>query len=445
MSVKKLRRLPLAAAALVACVGAQAEYQSPDGNFRMSGFGTLGAVRSSTDDAIFNYPGQGGGATKRESLNPDSKIAVQGTYKFSPAVSATAQVMTKYDAEGQYVPSIEWAFAKWQATPGLAFRAGRMGAPYFMISDFRDVGYANTTVRPNIDVYGQVPVSQFEGADASYQWNLGETTLTATLWGGDSKSDFTGVVNQSPLPNGPVNVDIKHQVGLNLLADAGNGWSFRVGHSQGKLSLASDSGTALASGASNLAAQLAALGAPAAPIVSGLNGVNALVNPNGVNASFTGVGVAYDQDNWVASAEYTKRKTDSYVSDTTGWYGLLGYRVGKFTPYAGLSKVTTNRRSDDPVVYNSQVDQLTGGNLGAIKGGVDAVLNVQKLDQKTSTLGVRWDVISNVAIKAQWDRISKPADANGMFLDPAPMTSSSDFLANQKSINVLTLSVDFVF
>jgi hypothetical protein len=81
MSEKKLRHLPLAAAALVACVSAQAEYQSPDGKFRLSGFGTIGVVRNGTDDAEFNYPGQLGGATKRASLNPDSKIAVQGTYK----------------------------------------------------------------------------------------------------------------------------------------------------------------------------------------------------------------------------------------------------------------------------------------------------------------------------------------------------------------------------
>ncbi|MGM3021133.1 hypothetical protein ACS2UM_27095, partial [Bacillus cereus group sp. BC317] len=86
-------------------------------------------------------------------IHPDSKVAIQGTQTFTNTVSATAQIMTKYDAEGDYIPKFEWAFAKWQAMPGLNIRAGRMGAPYFMISDFRDVGYANTPVRPNLDVY----------------------------------------------------------------------------------------------------------------------------------------------------------------------------------------------------------------------------------------------------------------------------------------------------
>src|SRR6185437_3518857 len=132
MSVNKLRRLPLAAAALVACVSAQAEYQSPDGNFRMSGFGTLGAVHNSTNDVRFNYPGQGSGAGTAWNTSPDSKLAVQGTYKITPSVSATTQVMTKYDATASYEPKVDWAFVKWQALPSVTVRGGRMGAPFFM-------------------------------------------------------------------------------------------------------------------------------------------------------------------------------------------------------------------------------------------------------------------------------------------------------------------------
>ncbi len=194
MSEKKLRRLPLAAAALVTCMSAQADYQSPDGNFRMSGFGTVGAVHSSTNDVKFNYPGQGGGAGTAWNTSPDSKLAVQGSYKITPSVSATVQVMSKYDAYGSYEPKVDWAFAKWQALPSLTVRGGRMGAPFFMISDFRDVGYANTPIRPPLDVYGQVPVSQFEGADATYQWALGSsTTVNATVFAGDAASKHRGI------------------------------------------------------------------------------------------------------------------------------------------------------------------------------------------------------------------------------------------------------------
>ncbi|MGC4060321.1 MAG: hypothetical protein QM749_05515 [Aquabacterium sp.] len=488
MSVNKLRRLPLAAAALIACASAQADYTSPDGNFRMSGFGTLGAVRSSTDDAIFNYPGQGGGATKHGSLDPDSKIAVQGTYKFAPTVSATSQVMTKYDADGQYVPNIEWAFAKWQATPGLSVRAGRMGAPYFMISDFRDVGYANTTVRPNIDVYGQVPVSQFEGADLSYQMPLGSTTLTSTLWGGDSKAQYA-----SSLTTTPTDVVIKRQVGLNFQLELTEGLTLRLGRSHGKLSINSTSGDQLIASARQLAVASAKYAAGAPTVAAGLSGLgqtaraaqvtNAIAGAQadavgfnqiadtftteGVDASFTGIGLAYDQDNWVANAEFTKRKTKSFITDTTGWYGMVGYRIAKFTPYVGFSKIKTDRRSQNTIQSNALVATGTNsptfaafdgaaaavnGNTPLLSASADALLSTQAHDQHTSTLGVRWDATSSLAIKAQLDHIIKPdssssgAGSVGWLLVADPTSANGRaFTYSKRTINVVTLSVDFVF
>ena len=70
-----------------------------------------------------------------------------------------------------------------QVTPGIALRAGRMGAPFFAVSDFRDVGFANVALRPPTDVYNQVPVSHFDGADASYQTNTSIGTVTGQLEG----------------------------------------------------------------------------------------------------------------------------------------------------------------------------------------------------------------------------------------------------------------------
>lgn len=466
----------VALAALLVCASAHADYHSADGNFSLSGFGTLGVTRSSTDDAYFNYPGQGGGATKHASPDPDSKIAVQGTYKFSPTVSATAQVMTKYDAEGQYIPSMEWAFAKWQAMPGLSLRAGRMGAPFFMISDFRDVNYTSTAVRPNLEVYGQVPVSQFEGADASYELNLGSTTLTSSIWAGNTKANYA-----TALIGGPTDqITLKRALGVNVMADLGNGLTLRLGRSHGKLSIDSASARDVGSQAADLASYAQYYVDNAASVAGGVSGgtaaainaslagaqadatgfsqVNDLLNPQGVDSSFTGIGLGYDQDNWVASLEYTKRKTKSFIADTTGWYGLVGYRVGKFTPFVGYAKLTTDRTSANPVQSNALAD--SGGSdtnfdnaagavnayAAALADGVSTFMASQFVNQKTATLGVRWDVHSGMALKAQLDRITKDANSVGTFLIPDPSVPSGQaFTASKKVINVISLSVDFVF
>lgn len=398
-----------------------------------------------------NYPGQRGGATRHAKFDPDSKLAVQGTYKFAPTFSATTQVMTKFDGDGQYEPKVEWIFGKWQATPGLSIRAGRMGAPYFMISDFRDVGYANLAVRPQLEVYGQVSVSQFEGADISYQLNLGDTAITSSLWAGDSHTKYTSVLTKTSSV-----LDVKKTRGITVNADLGNGITLRGGHTRGEINVKNDSGTLLKAGAASaiLRGGLAVAGAGGTAALASLDGIYALVNPDADKATFNGIGATYDVDNWVVNAEFTKRKTKGFIADTTGWYAQVGYRLNQFTPYLGLAKISSDRRSANTVVRTN----IAGGdNLHPLYGvdvgmsnlyyGVQQTLNTQKLDQKTFTLGSRWDYSSNLALKFQWDRTSKPADAGGMFLAKSSDAelSTTSFTATKKTVHVFTLSADFIF
>lgn len=448
MSDKNLRRLPLAAAALLVCLSAQADYTSPDGKFRMSGFGTLGVSKTNNDEAKFNYPGQGGGSDKEYGLHPDTKVAVQGTYAVTDTISATAQVMTKYRAESAYVPEFEWAFLKWQATPGLTVRGGRMGAPFFMISDFRDVGYANTTVRPNLDVYGQVPVSSFEGLDVTYQFTAGPATMNATAYAGSASADFSSARRKSgdPIAPGVTELDpsrfkLKNLVGLNFTSEFDNGLTLRFGHSQGKISLSSPSVDAL----------LAGTAAPSAALLRAA--VNSTVVIDEEDVSFTGIGATYDSGTLVLSAEYTKRRSDSFISDTTGWYVNAGYRVGSFTPYVGVSrlKVDDANRSNPlsallPVGVTTAPQSPAQAQASVVARGVQGLLNVQKLTQRTVTAGVRWDFMPSAALKVQFDQVRKPADSYGLFYTTDPGTEDAkSFLREKRKVNVVTLSVDFVF
>ena len=456
----KLRHLPLAAAALVACSGAMAGYTSPDGTFSLSGFGTLGAASTTTDEALFVYPGQGGGAGRDLSLNPDTKIALQGTYKFAPTFSLTSQLMTKFDANGQYTPNVEWMFGKWQALPSLTLRAGRMGAPFFMVSDFRDVGFANTSVRPNLDVYGQVPFSSFEGADAAYQSNLGSVTLTSTLWAGNSKAKYASSLRSAGQPAEPAELLLKKTVGLNLVAETDGGFTFRVGHTQGKLSVNSASGSSVISYANAVNGAGTGL---SAPYPATLNSTHAsaianAVSTNDTDASFSGLGVSYDQNDIVLAAEFTKRKVKKgYIPDTKGWYALAGYRFGSLLPYVSISRLSV----EDPNVTAPSVLSLYGAAAqngsnpararaaaGGVYYGAPALLNTQKVNEDTKSIGVRWDASAGVALKAQFDHVNIPKYSNGLFLvaDPvAAIQGGNTHLNKAKDINVLSVSVDFIF
>ncbi|WP_298934318.1 hypothetical protein [uncultured Ramlibacter sp.] len=397
MIAKMYRLAPVAVAIFAFGASANAADESA---FTFSGFGTVGLTTTNTNDADYVIVGQPHGATKKASGEVDSKLGVQGTYKLNSTFSGTGQLLTKQNGDGNFKPELEWAYVKAQVSPTLALRAGRMGAPMFAVSDFRDVGYANVWLRPPQEVYGQVPISHIDGVDAVYQMPLGTSNVSAQVFAGQSSS----VYEHNDL-------DVKKLVGVNLVAELANGVSLRFGHAQGKLTLSHPAVNGLVSLLRTT------------PYASVGNQMDA--TDKGV--SFTGIGASYDQNNIIANFEYTKRRTDSFVPDTTGWYTTFGYRFGKFAPYVTLSQV----KQDDSNVVNT----VPGG---ALKTAVDYVLADQVLNQKTTALGVRWDAVRNVALKAQYEHV-RP-DGNGMFANVKP---GSGF--GKDAVNVFSVSADFVF
>lgn len=392
------RLLPLLLA--LAAGGASAA----DGMFSLSGFGTLGVVRTSTDDAQYGLFGQVRGADKDPSAEVDTKLGVQLGAKFNPMFSGTVQVLTKSNGKGNFNPAVEWAFLKAQVTPAFSLRAGRMGAPFFAVSDFRDVGFANTALRPPTDVYNQVPVSHFDGADASYQTNTAVGTLTGQLFGGKA-SDTSQRYK----------VDVKSMVGFNATLETDAGLTLRLGYAEGKLTVGNDA-------LNTLVKTLRAT-----PFAS----VGNQLDPNDSRSSFSGLGLTWDQGEWVVNAEYTQRRIKSFLADTDGWYVLVGHRFGTLTPYATVSEART---VDSNV--NNTIPAATA-QLTALKAAVDGIVAGQRHSQKTVALGARWDFARNLALKAQWENI-RP-EGRGYFI------ATNANWGNGKTVNVLSVALDTVF
>jgi hypothetical protein len=399
---------PILAAALAGACGlassaAHADALSWQPSYAFSGFGTIGYVQTNTDLAQFVSPGQSAGASKDGSFNPDSKIGGQVNAKANNVFSATVQAVSKYNSAGNWKPTIEWAFLKAQVTPELAVRAGRIGLPFYMVSDYLNVNYSNLWVRPPLDVYGQVSFSHFDGADAIYQTSLGSTTLTGQVFYGETNTPA------------PVRIHSHQQMGLNLTAEFDNGITLRLGRAQGKITVDSTS----LDGLIGILSQT--------PFAS----VGDELSVTKKSASFTGAGISYDHENFVGSAEFTKRKTESYISSTTGWSMTGGYRLGKFTPYAVVSKLKVDSSNVNDTI------PVGVPQLAALRAGVEGLLAGQNLAQKTDSIGVRWDAYKNVAVKAQYDHI-KPDGGPGLFEKVQAGFGTS-------AVSVYSVSVDFVF
>jgi len=391
--------------------------------FSFSGFGTIGVVQTNTDAGVYTTGTQYYGATKSADFGPDTKMGAQVDAKFNDMFSATVQVFSKQNAVGSYAPDIEWAFVKAKLGDGFDIRLGRIGAPFFMTSDFRNVGYTNTTVRTPVDVYAAVPVRYFDGGDVLYQHSFGDTILNAQLWGGSS----------STLVGQDTTIWLHNIIGVNVSLDTGP-VVFRIGRMQTRLN-ADGSGLAAFDG---LLSSLSAIGA--APGLGSLGDLSSALSLDDKFATFTGIGATLDVGHWVGSAEITKRQTESwYVSDTRGWYATLGYRVSTFTPYVSLSGRNTDSPTSAtaPAVPSYLPPQIQGA-VPVLIGAVNGLLGDES--EKTVAIGTRWDAGKNYDVKAEIQRISVPAGSSGAFSQIAGGRFASD-----TDVTVFSLCLDFVF
>jgi hypothetical protein len=395
-------------------------YAQDSSGVRISGFGSAALTWTNSDQAEFSRPNQASGAKKDLTTGIDSNLGLQADYAINSWLSVTGQGLVRKDAEDDFGAELSWAFAKAKINDELSVRAGRIGLPVFMISDYRNVGYANTFLRPPVELYSQVPFSSINGADITWQHSYGDTTVTAQLAYGGIESQLAGNT-----------VEAHGLSALNLVAEHGP-VTLRFGRADGKMTI-------------NTSASLNGLLAGLRNAGTGykfpqLNQLADDLQLNKKKASFTSAGLGLDWNNIVVQTEYAKRKTDSYVNDTSAWYVMAGYRFGKVLPYYIHSelKIDGVPANTVPLACPAGYPAACTPTMAVLRGGVNTLKNngIGQGEQTTDTIGVRWDFYRSVALKAQIDRV-RPQNGNGLFLAPQP--------GFKGPVTVGAVALDFVF
>ena len=386
----------------------------------ISGFGTLAVTRTDTDSAQFARPNQAAGASKSFRTGVDSNLGLQGSANLNSWLSATAQGLVRKDGEDDFGAELSWAFLKGKVNDNFSVRVGRMGLPVFMISDYRNVGFANFMLRPPAEVYAQVPINNIDGIDTTWQQSFGDTTVSAQLAIGRAKNDISSSAR-------PLHLETTNLVALNLVAEHGP-VNIRFGRADGKLTLNdSPSLNTLLSGlrAAGTGYRLSALGTLADNLAL-----------DHKKASFTSAGATMDWNNIVVQTEYAKRKTDSYVNDTDSWYFMAGYRFGHVLPYFNHAETKSVGRVSNsvPTACPAGYPAACTPTIRALSAGVDVLSTPVR--QSTDTIGVRWDFHSSLALKAQVDRV-RPSGNAGLLLRPTPGVTGP--------VTVGAVALDFVF
>lgn len=401
-----------------ACTQAWAADASIIPPIKVTGFGTAAMTWTDTDEAQYSRPNQISGVGKSPRTGVDSQFGVQADTRFNPWLSATVQGLVRKNGREGYRAGITWAFLKAKINDQWSVRAGRVVAPVFLISDYRNIGFANTTLRPPTEVYSQVPMDAIDGGDITYTTSFGDTVVTAQAAAG--QTDFVLALRGSS-----VKYKAEDLLSMNVSVEHGP-VTVRLAHS--KAMLYTDGPNPIDPLLAGLRTAGAAFKLPA------LGQLAADLATNNKKASFTSLGAILDYNNIVGQGEYAVRKTDTSLPDTRSWYLTGGYRFGKFLPYYthSVTKVTGGVANTVPTACAAPgcLPLLTG-----LRAGVAGLTAIS--DQTTDTLGVRWDFASSAALKVQVDRVRPQNGGTGLLLNVKPGFTGP--------VTVGAVAVDFVF
>jgi hypothetical protein len=269
-----------------------------------------------------------------------------------------------------------------------------------MSSDYRQVGYSNTWLRPPVEFYGQVFFDSDDGADMLYRTSLGPADISAQAFYGKTDASLSGVTIQS-----------RENWGVNTTITLGP-LSLRAGHNQSSF-------TSISTATNQLLAAVSAAGFPA---------LAARLNPVNVPYRFTDFGFSLDGTHFTIQGEWSRETAGGFVANVDAQYVLAGYRIRKFTPYAIYARQrVTSERTDTTIPAI--------GPLLPLAQGVNQLINSICADQHTASAGLRWDFHESVDLKLQVDHIS--FQGNGLFINPQP--------GFHGPVNVGSMTLDFVF
>ncbi|MAD76197.1 MAG: hypothetical protein CML20_15660 [Rheinheimera sp.] len=346
----------------------------------INGFASIKAgMTTGSDEQLYGYD-------DTLDFKNESLIALQVKSDLGEKLSVTAQLLGR--GRDDFDVGFEWAFISYQLTDNMTINAGRLRTPFYKYSDFKDVGYAYDWLRVPQGVYG-LGFDTIEGLTFYRTAQLGslDSTLQLIFGGYDGDASLSGV---------QVNATIDNVAGITWEL-AKDSLSARFAYLTGKTSIET-APVSLAPGftVGNLYQALTANGL--APVVEA-------IDIDDESSNFIGVGLTYDDSNWIAVAEYTRVEVEnSFISIQKNWYASIGKRINSFTPY-----ISYERENNDAVVsiYQPYSSVLPPQLLVPLQG----LVATQERDASTWNVGLRYDFHPSAAFKAQFS--SEDLDTTG--------------------------------
>ena len=377
---------------LAICLASTSAFALEQGEALINGFGTVGVTHLGGEDDGRSYgiSGQTNDSWRGDQL---SKFGAQLTYGVTDTVGLTLQTTAKAYGD-EWKANLEWAYLSWQSTDNLMMRFGRLRTPFYMYSESIDVGFSYPWLRLPDEVYSQVQLSNYEGADIVYNLPLSFATLSFQLAGGIAKNRDYYIYDEE------FDIDYDNVFGSSVSLATNDFGTFRVGYVE------ADIDTDISGSFTD---------------IFGNPGTASLLALAKDKVKFTSIGYQYDNGTWLTANEWTSRVIENDGSNSTDSFYLMGgRRFGDFLAH---------------VTY-AQLDEDEGR-------------------QSSWTLGLNYNILPTVVLKGEYKRVDTTGGYDGVFVRNAQelydntVYDRTNGLAGVPARNydgdIISAGVDFVF
>lgn len=381
-------------------------------NYAFSGYGTLGYAFLNDENAEYRTGEGVSGATDTGSALVDSRLGLQFDASFNTRMSTSIQLGARQNEKGDAGVELEWGFLRILPAHRVEIRLGRMSLPVFSLSDSREVGYANVTLRPPEDVYSQIPLKRLNGADLTVESLVLNSLVTFQLYTGFAREEIFNDLEP----------DAESVLGLSTWIERGPVRA-RFNYTQAEFNIDSRS-EAIA----GLRQSIDAVLAQAPELGPVLDSIKEDVSGERRKVTFASFGLTAEFDRLFFDIELAQRRLDNWLVDVNSWSIVVGSSFGRYSPYVFVSAhqdSQPNRRVKLPET------------LAALEAGINALYEPRS--QNTVGAGLRYDFSETIALKSQVELLSR--DERGISF----IRNTDDGSDAGDDVVLMSFVLDFVF
>lgn len=398
--------------------------------FRMSGFGTIGLV--TTDSEEFGYRAdfsKTGGVFKNDiDFAEGTNLGVQFDIIATDEIDFVVQAVYRDELDLNLETALNLAFVRYAPNANWSFRLGRTAYDLFLLTEYRDIGYAYSWAHVPSEIYGVVPHRYLDGIDLTYSRPLGDLAFSGKLFYGQNEFPLTAYGSSSAGM-----FRLANTTGIALDFQSIN-WDIAINHT--KLKFDSQVTEPLILALQQLDANVPNFSVIWPEVLDFANDIE-LDNRSGTYTSISG---QYRFNIVTVITEFAKISSESLaVQGVKSGYLSAIYHSNAHNFFTSIA--FSDSEQFDLVDINLTALQQVPSGLEAY-AGAELLLNYFSINQKTLSVGWRWDFAQNMSFKLQLDH-TRIGEGGSTFWQP-PVEDDSTHKRRGR-INALFANVSFLF